>query len=541
MRIGGERRYARFKRGTKLRHLLPATIIALAAACAPAVPDAGPASNGMPAAAGAANDALVPAKADRLVGRWRIASLNGQPVGSIAADERHSPHLVFSATGYGGNAGCNSFGGLGLFVDGRYQGAPGMQTVMGCGPALNEQERRVTGLLRSSPRVRFAGADRVELASGAGTLALERSTDDLPVPNGIAEPPLLAGTTWTLSMLDGEMLPRPDEGRGARTLRFDADGWTARLGCGTLTGRWRQDGDRIASAAPAARTTPACPPAEASLDARFLRLMDASPRFATGPNGELLIASGEHMLYGERVRDLMRDDSALLAGRWRVVAVDGAAPLDGAGSKAPFVTFGPFGYFGGTGCNGFGGASLAQRGRLYTAPGPQTQALCADFRAQEDRMTALFAAAPRIAAAGPDEIALVDRAGSLRLRRDGARTPTEANGRLWTGALLRARLETLDGHLLQDASAALSFSAGRWEGRVGCQAQGGVWRRRGAAFAFFAERPLEEPECDEPRAARDRRLRRLLNGEARILIGPNGEFLMAGEDGWLTGQVERAR
>src|SRR5687768_2118368 len=54
-----------------------------------------------------------------LNGRWRILSIDGRPPTGPAEGER-APSLVFSNYNFGGTAGCNDFGGLGLLADGHF-------------------------------------------------------------------------------------------------------------------------------------------------------------------------------------------------------------------------------------------------------------------------------------------------------------------------------------------------------------------------------------------------------------------------------------
>jgi heat shock protein HslJ len=476
-----------------------------------------------------------------LYGRWDIVALNGAaPRGSEAqrGGER-APFLVFGPGSYGGSTGCNAFGGLGVLAGGRFYASGAAQTAIGCGD-LTAQEDAIIGILTASP-VAAAGADgRLTLVAAGGTMSLARAPAGAAPPLGGDEDgvALLAGTRWTIAAIDGRWLPEPQR----RTLVFEAESWSLAGPCGAREGEWRQQADRIeARAEPAA--APACTAGAAALDAALSAMLAARPRFATGPNGEILIGGGGHWASGERPRAPLIDEAPLLAGSWRIVAIDGAAPAAGS---APRIAFGPSGHSGSAGCNSFQSYHLAHARRLF-APSPvATEMGCGPLAAQEARVLGLLAGAPRIARAGDDGIALVDARGGLRLQREGAAAWAPA-GRLWTGTPLQAELTMLDGVPLQAHYSRpvvrLRLSAQRFDIASGCGRIGGIWRRpRGPSGPGEIElltdaEPPPDGACAGALSSRLPAFMRLLNGQARILIGASGELILAGDRHWLVGRV----
>ena len=169
---------------------------------------------------------------------------------------------------------------------------------------------------------------------------------------------------------------------------------------------------------------------------------------------------------------------------------------------------------------------------------------CGDGRGeQERRVLALLAAAPKIARIEGDGIALVDADGGLVLIRDSGAAGSDPGGRLWSGETLRAELTMLDGTPLQrragDPVTTLRLGARRFDIDSGCGRIGGIWRRGFAGALELLTDPERPPggACAGALAEHLPMFSRLLNGPARILIGTNGELILAGEHHWLVGRV----
>jgi len=519
--------------------------LASLAACAAPPQAAEPEPSGAPAAAPASlhPQPNPPGLTDAdLHGRWRIVSLNARAPAGLAEDSpgERTPYLAFSPLGYGGNTGCNSFGGYGVHDGARYYASGAGQTAMGCGD-LTAQEETIIGILTASPRMLLSADGRLTLTAARGTMVVvrDRSAAPFPPPPDWGERAILAGTVWRLAGVDGAWLHEP----GRRTLAFEADRWSLSSECGATGGAWRQRGDRI-EARPDPVATRACRAEAAAIDDRLIALLAARARFVTGPNGEILIGGGGHWATGERPRPILADEAPLLAGNWRIAAIDGAEP---APASEPRIAFGPTGFSGSTGCNSMQGNHIAHARRLFAAPPVMTQMGCGGaLAAQERRIASLLAAAPRIALAGEEGIALVDENGSLLLRREGA-APWAPVGRLWAGEALEAELTMLDGAPLQEhysqPGTRLRLTAQRFDIYTGCGRLGGIWRRQGvapppAAIEFLTDpEPPPEGACAGALVARLPVFSRMLNGPARLLVGASGELIVAGEHHWLVGRV----
>jgi heat shock protein HslJ len=412
-----------------------------------------------------------------------------------------------------------------------------MQTLIGC-PTLEAQERAILTLIGSAPRVIANGDGRLTLSAGSRTMVIERDT--APLPPQPVDPwrgtPLLAGTKWVLGGIDGAW-----GNLKGRTLTFEADRWLLASPCGTRGGAWRQTGDRIVADAPDPAPAVSCAAEAAAMDASLVAMIEADPRFVTGPNGEILIGGGGHWVTGDGPRAQLKDDVPL-AGTWRIVAIDEAPP---AGEGPLQVEFGPSDYSGTTGCNSFQGVYIAHSRRFFSDPPIRTQRACGGpLDAQEKRIAGLLANGPRVAFAGNGDILLVDEGGSLRLSRQTAAGSSPPVGRLWRGEPLEAELIRLDGRPLQsrpsDPVTRLRLSAQRFDINTGCGRFGGIWRVRSGELEFLTDpEPPPEGACAGALAERLSTFSRLFNGRAQVLIGPNGELILAGEQHWLTGRVRR--
>jgi heat shock protein HslJ len=471
-------------------------------------------------------------------GRWSIVSIDGRPVSRTTEDRpgERSPHLNLSAGGYGGNSGCNSFGGLGVVHGDRFYAAPPMQTAMGCG-ALAAQENAIISLIASSPRLSFQTDGRLLLSDGRRSMLLAREAA-LPPPSDWIAPLVLAGTQWGLSAVDG----RSRLGAEQRILSFEAEGWVITGPCGRLSGTWHQRGDHIVARAEARPSR--CPSEAAEVDSALIALLESRPRFSTGPNGEFLIGGGGHWAVGDRPRTGLTDESVHLNGAWRIVAIDGAAPAPNGGAQ---LAFGGSGYGGSAGCNSLQGYYLAHARRFFSAPPIQTEMACEGrLSDQEARVGRILTAAPAVAMGEGQQIELIASTGRLRLSREGPASGTP-QARLWNGEALDVELTLLSGRPLQeryDAPATrLRLNIRRFDIASGCGRFGGVWRRGtgpDGEFEFFTDaEPEPSGRCAGPLASRLREFMRQFNGPARIQIGASGEFLMASEQQWLAGRVVR--
>ncbi len=189
-----------------------------------------------------------------LEGRWIIIAIDGRAPAKTAYDQQ--PHLVFGPSNYGGNAGCNDFGGIGLRHDGRWYGDFAMANQMGCAEPLSGQDAAVHGMLASGPTIHFNGADRVTLATAKHRLELGRAGRAV---RGSGEAPrALIATRCTFRAVSGEWRI----GRQVPALIVEGDLFRLDTACGTVEGGWQQLGEDRVRFETGRRTSKACPTAE---------------------------------------------------------------------------------------------------------------------------------------------------------------------------------------------------------------------------------------------------------------------------------------
>jgi heat shock protein HslJ len=506
--------------------------LALAACARPADPPLQPVAAPFPAAEPAA---AAPAAEPDITGRWRIVSLNGAPPQGGRGDR--APYLVFGPGSYGGNSGCNSFGGLGVIAGDRFYGGGAMQTAVGCG-TLNAQESAILHILTSAPSINPGPDGSLRISKGGQFMEVRREPGEAPPPLRAEPPIVLAGTIWSIGGIDGVWLR--GSGHSPREVRFEADHWFFSSPCGRRSGTWRQVGDRLEGGTHVV-TAPTCPEEEAQVDSGIVAVLASRTRFATGPNGEILIGGSGHWLTGERPRTPLADEAALLAGSWRIVSLDGAPPVPGS---APSLAFGSGGYSAITGCNMIQGLFLAHQRRLHSRQLLRTEQACAaPLQRQESRIAALLGASPAIALAGEGELALVDAQGRLLLLREPGPVPGALpSTRIWNGEPLEAELASLNGQPLRTGPAdpvlRLRLTAQRWDIYSGCGRLGGIWRRSGGDLEFLTDaEPPPEGACGGALVRHLATFQRLGNRPFRALIGRDGEVLIAGEEHRLAGRL----
>lgn len=238
-----------------------------------------------------------------IAGRWRIVSIDGETLPASGSE----PYLAFSADAAGGSVGCNQFGGPALYADGRIAVHSWGGDTMGCIEPLATWENAIAELFRAYPQVRLSSeqlhitsADHeIELTREDGAQPLDRSPDPMRIPVSDPVSQDLANTEWTIRALDGETA---SSSPGDRHLRFYADTWQGLASCATLFGNYQLDGNRLLVDDEMASTEQNCPPGYAAQDDAFAALMRADPYYMIGPNGELIIASGDHILTVDRAR-----------------------------------------------------------------------------------------------------------------------------------------------------------------------------------------------------------------------------------------------
>lgn len=465
--------------------------------------------------ASAGGRAFVNGAQSSLYGRWRIVEVNGAPARALSTEPALQPSVTFGPDRYGGSSGCNSFGGSGLLVGDRWFAEPPMATQQGCGE-LTAQEEAVFGIVAGGPAVTWdGGPDSAMLRTAAGTLRLSRM-GVAPEHEGSDASELMAGRGWELFTLDGAAVDLPGA-RQPASLAFEADRWTLETPCAVHRGTWRQmEGEVLldtGTSAPRACGAEAAPADEALADAVAGRMA-----YVIGPNGELVLASADHWVTGRRDATFGEEGRGMLSGRWRIVSADGASP-PGGGRPAELL-FGPGAFAVWDGCRHSEGVAMASERQLFThGSGVVTLANCPPDEIRR-KINAVVAASPRIALTADDGVALVSRAGTLRLERTSARAfGTGVETRLQPGTAfaigatgLPARLTVGPGDRFT-----VSLPCGTFEGR---------WRNargpNGDHARFGPERP--PPGCAEEPAAM--RLYNFFTGDVLVAVGPNRDIAL---------------
>lgn len=260
--------------------------LSLLAACG-AQPDGPPGPN--PDTADAAPSPVL--AIDEITGRWRVVSIDGDaPVKRGGGSGE--PYLSITQNSVGGSIGCNNFGALTLFADGRFAAHGWGGEARYCN-GIAEREQALSELFFSRPQVERTG-NGLRIRSKEHEVILadrgppERESFDLPAQT-------LANTRWTISFLDrSEASSSPDD----RVLTFTKDSWRGLASCATLFGTYRREDNRLIVGKDIATTEQNCPPEYAARDDAFADLMRSDPRYLIGPNGELILAGGGHYLTG---------------------------------------------------------------------------------------------------------------------------------------------------------------------------------------------------------------------------------------------------
>lgn len=469
-----------------------------------------------------------------LAGHWRIVAIDGKVPKGIRQDNgaERGPSISFSAQSYGGTAGCNQMGGLGLADGNRYYTYPGPQTVMMCSGPLMEQEEAWNSIMRSGPLVEPLDDGRMRL-SGAGHVLelaerrpLERF-DDAKLPD-------LAGTQWNLGEIDGVAFPRDPRLGTLGRLTFTADGWTASDGCRTAAGSFRQvDGAIVVTAGKAPPPKPACVAQEGRAMQAMSEMLKGSVKYVGGPNGELLMAANGHRVIGELDRAAIARDSPAMPGSWTLVEVDGR-------SAPPRWTF-DFGrstYRLTTGCKPLEGLYVGAKSRLYTSPLPTIDLGCPGGQgAILNHVGAILRGGATLARSGSDTV-IASGDGSLRLRRLGSAVKPETSlisatmsGTYELASISGASLDRTPQPML------LTLRPGSFAATTPCGRVGGITRSTNGKTTWFTDGDTEPAgACDSVLKARHRQLAYAFNREMQTVVAADGTLLIAGDGQWVVGR-----
>lgn len=245
--------------------------------------------------------AAVPAIED-LTGRWRVVAIDGVQLPETAGAKK--AHFTIAPDALGGYIGCNSFGGLALYAKGRFAVSNWGGDAMAC-PWATDQEQALSDLFFGHPkviikqgRVTIRSRDHVlELADRADFGANDRLPDPMriPVTGNISQQ--LAGTQWRISYVDRQS---ESVSSAERVLSFTEDGWRGLASCATLFGNYRLSNGRLLVEGDMGATEQNCSDDYAKIDTDFADMMRARPHYLVGPNGELIMAGGGHVLVAMR-------------------------------------------------------------------------------------------------------------------------------------------------------------------------------------------------------------------------------------------------
>jgi len=207
-------------------------------------------------------------------------------------------------------AGCNTIAGPYEIASGilRLTGEAAT-TMMGCEPALHEQDEWLTALLTGGVAIAPAAAKGLTLTKGDVRIELA----DRPEGGGDAggkggtggahfSPPPIAGTDWELVSLGarGSSSPFPT-GFEPPTLRISPNGKaTVFTGCNRGTGRAEVREDGFVHFGPLALTRKKCDGVEARTEEVVLQVLDGEAAAGFSEQNLSLARQGSHLLYRAR-------------------------------------------------------------------------------------------------------------------------------------------------------------------------------------------------------------------------------------------------
>ncbi|WP_227819729.1 META domain-containing protein [Aurantiacibacter atlanticus] len=224
-------------------------------------------------------------------GRWRVVSVDGISLPELAGSGQ-APYLSIGPRSVGGSLGCNSFGALALYTDGRFAIHSWSGTAMYC-EGIAEQERAISELFFAQPAVEQKGSQVVVRSAEHQVVLSDRQADTLET--AVPASQALIGTRWRISFIDqSEKSTSPED----RYLTFTDVSWQGLASCATLFGAYLTNQGRLIVEDEIASTEQLCPEEYAALDDAFADLMRSNPRYLVGPNGELIIAGHGHVLTG---------------------------------------------------------------------------------------------------------------------------------------------------------------------------------------------------------------------------------------------------
>lgn len=233
-----------------------------------------------------------------------------------------------------------------------------------------------------------------------------------------------------------------------------------------------------------------------------------------------------------------------LLGQWRIVALDGRAPVVGHEGRPPVLTFDEHGYGGYAGCNAFGGQGLAHEGHFYGGFALSTAMACgAPFDGQETAVQRLLGSAPRIEWLGSDRLALTASGQRLELARTGPLpadrfvvAPIPLIGTAWSFGALDGRAIEMPG---ARSGPALTVEGDRFTLETPCLTTEGSWAQTGPGAVILSPDRRSARSCNPASRGQSEAWVQAMRGPLRYGNGPNGEILLAGGGHWMVGDLVR--
>lgn len=517
-----------------MRHFTVITITAFLAlsACQPqSVPSSAADAEPTPSRTASSSASM-----DELVGQWRIVSIDGRLQSGFRHDDgtERGPSISFSKLSYGGTAGCNAMGGLGILDGDRYYTYPGPQTVMMCDNARMRQESAWNDVLRAGPVVDRIADGRLRLSGAGHVLVLDDRTPMPDYPD--QEPSRLAGSQWSLGEIDGiAFTVHPSRGSAGR-LSFAADGWTATDGCRTASAAFRQEGGSIQFNGGEVRSPVAgCASSDGRAMTELTQMLTGTVKYLVGPNGELLMAGNGHRLIGQFDRSATAQASPELRGAWTLAEVDGARAPNGW-----TFSFTASGYGLNTGCKPLQGIYVAAEARLYAAPLPTIDIGCPAGQGEIlKRIETVLQSGPSLSRAGSD-VVIGDGRGRLRLVKASAGKMQSAAATVPVGSGT-IRLLSFNGRSLATNGSwpVMTLQPGAFRIAAPCGHIGGIVRTRNAVREWFTDGDTTPASgCAKAGAAAHREMSFAFNHPMQTVAAADGKILIAGSGQWIVGARE---
>jgi hypothetical protein len=243
-------------------------------------------------------------------------------------------------------------------------------------------------------------------------------------------------------------------------------------------------------------------------------------RYVVGPNGEFVLANAEHWTTGQRDRKLAAETPDLLSGRWRITSIDGGE-VPPPRERPAELAFGS-GFFGiWDGCRHSEGVAIVRDRQLFThGSGVVTMANCPPDPVRT-KINAVVTSSPRIARATGGGLALISRAGVLRLERTSSQP-------LGVGVQTRLRSGmAFDLPAGQGRTARLTLGPGdRFTLALSCTTLRGRWRSDRAPWGAYTRFGPDgaPPDCaDSPE---EEPLYGFFMGDVQTAIGPNHDIAL---------------